>query len=71
MVERLLSYWEGDFSGAMLNFGGVISNIQQRTWGPLVTADLKHFGPLDKKVASHLTVPTERGNVNFWVIHPD
>ncbi len=23
MVGRLLSYWEGNFSGAMLNFGGV------------------------------------------------
>ena len=26
MVGRLLSYWEGNFSGAMLNFGGVISS---------------------------------------------
>ncbi len=23
VVGRLLSYWEGNFSGAMLNFGGV------------------------------------------------
>ena len=25
MVGRLLSFWEGPFSGAMLNFWGVIS----------------------------------------------
>ena len=24
IVGRLLSYWEVDFSGAMLNFGGVL-----------------------------------------------
>ena len=27
MVGRLLSYWEGQFSGAMLNFVGVIGNL--------------------------------------------
>ena len=26
MVGRLLTFWEGNFSGAMLNFGGVFSN---------------------------------------------
>ena len=26
MVGRLLSYWEGNFSGAMLNFGRVTDN---------------------------------------------
>ena len=30
MVGRLLSYWEGNFSGAMLNFGRVTSS---RWWG--------------------------------------
>ena len=25
VVGRLLSYWEGNFSGAMLNFGGIFS----------------------------------------------
>ena len=24
---RLLSYWEGNFSGAMLNFGGVLDKL--------------------------------------------
>ncbi len=27
MVERLLSFWEGNFSGAMLNFGAGIPDI--------------------------------------------
>ena len=42
--------------------GSIISNIQQRTWGPWL------FGPLDKKVASHLTVQGTFLGVNFWVI---
>ena len=35
MVGRLLSYWEGNFSGAMLNFGRVIGDTVhlQRLWG--------------------------------------
>ena len=28
MVGRLLSYWEGNFSGAMLNFQGVTINVE-------------------------------------------
>ena len=27
MVGRLLSYWEGNFSGAMLNFWGVMGGF--------------------------------------------
>ena len=27
MVGRLLAFWEGSFSGAMLNFGGVVMCI--------------------------------------------
>ncbi len=29
VVGRLLSYWEGNFSGALLNFGGVTSYFFQ------------------------------------------
>ena len=36
MVGRLLSYWEGNFSGAMLNFGRVIVGL-----GRLVVWDSK------------------------------
>ena len=31
VVGRLLSYWEGNFSGAMLNFGGVNINKLHKT----------------------------------------
>ena len=29
VVGRLLSYWEGNFSGAMLNFGRVVGGFNQ------------------------------------------
>ena len=41
VVGRLLSYWEGNFSGAMLNFGRVNAwngkNIKVVGVGPLMT----------------------------------
>ena len=36
MVERLFSYWEGNFSGAMLNFGRVEPEIRQFSGGTSV-----------------------------------
>ena len=47
MVGRLLSYWEGNFSGAMLNFGGV---YLVGRFGPLMfemspVRRLDHVGP--------------------------
>ena len=30
MIGRLLSYWEGNFSGAMLNFGGVSNHRSEK-----------------------------------------
>ena len=32
MVGRLLSYWEGNFLGAMLNFGRVLRNCTKNRW---------------------------------------
>ena len=49
MVGRLLSYWEGNFSGAMLNFGRVVtySNLGKskvfKTHGT-VTTDARNWG---------------------------
>ena len=39
VVGRLLSYWEGNFSGAMLNFGVVIA----ATFCKMVERETPHF----------------------------
>ncbi len=44
MVGRLLSYWEGNFSGAMLNFGRVsVVFGKQNTFETYAQAKLDHF----------------------------